>query len=31
MVEEAGSQSKKAVLLRVQRGDTASFVAVPIG
>jgi len=31
MVEEAGSQSKKAVLLRVQRRDTASFVAVPIG
>jgi serine protease Do len=31
MVEEAGSQSKNAVLLRVQRRDTASFVAVPIG
>ncbi|MGA2842777.1 MAG: Do family serine endopeptidase [Steroidobacteraceae bacterium] len=31
MVEEARSQSKKAVLLRVQRGDTTIFVAVPIG
>ncbi len=31
MLEEARAQSKKAVLLRVQRGDTTSFVAVPIG
>ena len=31
MVDEARTQSKRAVLLRIKRGDTMSFVAVPIG
>ena len=30
MVDEARTQSKRAVLLRIKRGDTMSFVAVPI-
>ncbi len=30
MVDEARAQSKRAVLLRIKRGDTMSFVAVPI-
>lgn len=30
MVEEARTQSKGAVLLRIKRGDTMSFVAIPI-
>lgn len=30
MVEEARTQSKRAVLLRVKRGDTISFVAIPL-
>jgi serine protease Do len=30
-VQEARSQSKKAILLRVKRGDTMSFVAIPVG
>ena len=30
MVEEAHKQSKRAVLLRVTRGDTVTFVAIPI-
>ena len=31
MVDEARKQSKRAVLLRIKRGDAMSFVAVPIG
>ena len=31
MVDEARTQSKRAVLLRIKRGDAMSFVAVPIG
>jgi len=31
MVDEARPQSKRAVLLRIKRGDAMSFVAVPIG
>jgi serine protease Do len=30
-VEEARAQSKRAVLLRIKRRDTTSFVAIPIG
>ena len=30
MVDEARTQSKRAALLRIKRGDTMSFVAVPI-
>ncbi len=30
MVEEARAQSKRAALLRIKRGDTMTFVAVPI-
>jgi serine protease Do len=30
MVDEARAQSKRAVLLRIKRGDAISFVAVPI-
>ena len=30
MVEEARAQSKRAALLRIKRGDTRSFVAVPL-
>jgi serine protease Do len=30
MVEEARTQSKRAVLLRIKRGDTMSFIAIPI-
>ena len=31
MVDEARTQSKRAILLRIKRGDAMSFVAVPIG
>jgi serine protease Do len=31
MVDEARAESKRAVLMRIKRGDTMSFVAVPIG
>ena len=30
MVEEARTQSKRSLLLRVKRGDTISFVAIPL-
>ena len=30
MVEEARTQSKRAVLLRIKRGDAVRFVAIPI-
>jgi serine protease Do len=29
-VEEARTRSKRAVLLRIKRGDSVSFVAVPV-
>jgi len=29
-VEEARTQSKRSLLLRIKRGDMMSFVAVPI-
>ena len=31
MVDEARTQSKRAILLRIKRADAMSFVAVPIG
>ncbi len=31
MVDDARTQSKRAILMRIKRGDTTSFVAVPIG
>jgi hypothetical protein len=31
LMEEARSQSKKVMVLRAQRGDTTSFVGVPVG
>jgi serine protease Do len=31
MVDEARTQSKRAILLHIKRGDAMSFVAVPIG
>lgn len=31
VVEEARTQSKRAVLLRIKRRDTTSFVAIPVG
>ena len=31
MVDEARTQSKRAVLLRIKRGDAMSFVAIPVG
>jgi len=30
MVDEARTQSKRAVLLRIKRGDAVRFVAIPI-
>ena len=31
IVEESRAQSKHAILMRIKRGDTTSFVAIPIG
>ena len=31
IVDEARAQSKRAILMRIKRGDATSFVAVPIG
>jgi len=31
MVEEARAQSKRSVLVRIERGDAITFVAVPVG
>jgi serine protease Do len=31
MIDEARSQSKRAILLRIKRGDAMSFVGIPIG
>ena len=31
MIDEARSQSKRAILLRIKRGDAMSFVGIPVG
>ena len=31
MIDEARSQSKRAILLRIKRGEAMSFVGIPTG
>jgi 16S rRNA U1498 N3-methylase RsmE len=31
IIEEARSQSKRAILLRIKRGEAMTFVGIPVG